>query len=331
MKFKSASAHLCGLLLAIVPCETFRGFGAVAAPKGPAAGKAAAERFTPGGKKAVESILQHVRQTGSFNHPDYPWVVRARQVRGDTLYFVEFLYRRADGKGFDWVGKAVQATLSFSEEYRPFALYEAAATTRMRTAISLLPKEYRPFALYEAAAPARRDTLRVQVHQMEMQHQNGTRVFLEERVIDLSLPARLRENGFRPYAEAEAHLSSDQREALDKEYSLHPEQKLLLVAFGDECADLLQAKYIARSEMGQTVLACQNAVPLDSGRRTRFGMLAVARFDRTGEVLMHFQGKDITAETSEVLSLLSGDDSESFTLKGPGGLKLVLPGTKAGR
>src|SRR5215510_7837857 len=124
MRVKSALFQLCGLFVAVNPCEYSLSCGEAAAPKPPSPDKVVAEQVTPAGKRAVESTLERLRQTGSFNHPDYPWVIRARQVRGDTLYFVEFLGRRADGKGFDWVGKAVQATLTFSEEYRPFALFE---------------------------------------------------------------------------------------------------------------------------------------------------------------------------------------------------------------
>lgn len=73
------------------------------------------DQFTPDGKAAVTAALERLRQTKVFNHPDYPWVLRARRVEGDTLHFVEILHRNASGAGFDYVAKAVRLTLSFGE------------------------------------------------------------------------------------------------------------------------------------------------------------------------------------------------------------------------
>jgi hypothetical protein len=227
-------------------------------------------------------------------------------VRGDTLYFVEFLHRRQDGRGVDRVGKAVQATLRFSEEHQPFVF---------------------PF---EDPTPAvRRDTLRAHICQMQM-HSEEYDLYVEDRVSDLPLPARLTESGFRSYAETEVRLSRDQRDALCKEFPFRPEQKLLFAAFGEACLDLLQADFV-RSESGQTVLAWDGAVEIDSGHRCKFTTLAAARYDRAGEVLLRFRGKDVTAETMEVSALLAGDDSSSLTLEGPDGRQLLLPGTKTPR
>jgi hypothetical protein len=306
MRPKSALVRLGGLLLGVALCATSR-WGGNAAPKPPAPARgAAAARLTPDGKEAVASALERLRRTGSFNHPDYPWVVRARRVSGDALYFVEFLRRLEGGKGFASAGNAVQANVAYSEEYQPFT-----------------------FPFEERWPPERRGDLRVHVGQMRLHAANGD-ITVEERTFDLPLPARLREAGFRPYAAAEARLSRDQRQALGKGYALRPEQKQLLAAFGDDCADLLRAKVVS-SETGQTVLAYDDAVALESGRRYRFPTLAVARFDKAGEVLARFQGKDVVAETSEVARLIVGDDSSGFALSGPGGLRLILPGTKPAR
>jgi len=306
MRPKSALVQLYAVLLAVVFCTTSRSSGEATAPTSPpATGKTAAEQFTPDGKEAVAAALERLRRTGSFNHPDYPLVVRARRVHGDTLDFVEFLVRREDGKGFDWVGKAVQVTLTFSEEVKPLQL---------------------PWEVAEI--PKRRAKLRVRVCQMEMETESGFSFWAEERTLDLPLPARLRESGFCPFAEAEARLSPDQRTTLSKEYSLRPEEKMLLAAFGEEATDLFRVRNLARSESGQTVLAFDQAVRLDSGRRGKFAKLAVARFDRTGKLLHCFRGQDIIAEAREILRLLSGDDSQGLTLKGSDGLMFILPGTK---
>src|SRR6266508_4911393 len=69
----------------------------------------------------------------------------------------------------------------------------------------------RSFPGDDPAPSVRCDTLRVRVAQMEMLTEGGTRFRVQNWVLDLALPARLRESGFRPYAEAEAHLSQDQR------------------------------------------------------------------------------------------------------------------------
>src|SRR5688500_18625486 len=74
---------------------------------------------TPDGAQAVASALDRLRRTGTFNHPDYPYVIRARRVQGDKLFFVEFLHRRKDGNGFDAVGKAVWATLGQPKRSKP--------------------------------------------------------------------------------------------------------------------------------------------------------------------------------------------------------------------
>jgi hypothetical protein len=164
---------------------------------------------------------------------------------------------------------------------------------------------------------------------MDMHAEEGD-VFVEDRIFDLPLPARLRESGFRPYGEAEACLSEEQRKALDKSYPLRREQELLLAAFGDDCADWLRGE-LWMSETGQTVVAWEKPVPRDSDRRCHFARFAVARFDRTGKVALRFQGQDVSAETPSVSRLLSGDESQTIRLRGSGGLKFVLPGIKAPR
>jgi hypothetical protein len=267
MRSKSARIHTGSLLLTVTLCATFRSGGEAAAPQPPTcANNTPAARLTPDGKEAVAAALERLRQTGSFNHPDYPWVVRARRVRGDALYFVEFLRRREDGRGFDAVGKAVQATLAYVEEYEPTSYPES------------------------EPLPVRRNRLVVRVCQARMETEDCIYELFDERVFDLALPARLPEGGFRPHAEAEVRLSRDQRKALSQEYALHRAQKMLLAAFGDECADLLRA-HIGHSETGRTVLAYDQIAPIGSGRRYRFATLAVARFDRAGEVLLRFRGR----------------------------------------
>jgi hypothetical protein len=270
------------------------------ASAGQPAGKAA-EQLTPGGKAAVADILERVRRTGCFNHPDCPWVVRARRVRGNTLFFVDFL--RRGKKGFDLVGKAVQITLRYSSKLEPIAPPGGLGRARKR-----------------------RDTLQAHVRQIEILMQDGTEVWCDEHVFDLSLPARLRANSFRPWAEIEGRLSRGQREALAREFPFSPEQKKLRAAFGDECDDLLQLP-LALSETGQTVVAYA-LVP--SPRRDRFKLarIAIARFDKAGKVLVRFRGKDITASVTELSQLLGGDDSQELVLTGRAGLKLVIPGTR---
>lgn len=291
---------MCGLSLVLALWVTMLSAGEAALKPLMPTVQPDVEQRTPDGKEAVASAIERLQRTGAFNHPDYPWVVRARRVQGDTLYFVEFLRRSEDGKGVDRVGKAVQATLAFSSVHEPFRL---------------------PFD--EAAMPpVRRDTLRVHVCQMDM-HTEDMDVFLDERIFDLPLPSRLREIEFRPYAEAEVCLSEEQRKVLDKSYPLSPKQKLLLAAFGDESAELLQGVWM--SESGQTVVAGDKAGVRDRGSRCHFSRIAVARFDKTGTVVLRFQGKDVSVDKRSVVNLLFGDESQPIIFRGAGGLKFVLP------
>jgi hypothetical protein len=295
---KSALVHLCGLLLAAVLCVTSGGGTAAPKPMPP-------EQFTPEGKEALQSALERLRRTGSFNHPDYPWVVRARLVRGDTLYLVDFMRRRRDGKGFDLVGKAVEVTLAFSEEYK-----------------SWLPSGDSP-------PPVKRDSLLVRVQQMRL-HTEDADVEAPCRIGGLELPGRLRESGFRPFAEAEARLSHDQRVALDGEDFLSPEQKTFLAAFGDKGCDLLMN--VHECESRQTLVAMdEKAGEWRGNREVTFPKLAVVRLDKKGEILTQFRGTDVTVDRAEIFPLLSGDDSRGVTLKGPDGLKFILPATKPDR
>jgi hypothetical protein len=218
MRPKPPTVALCALLLVIVLGATL-----LSGPEAAARYVPLAASFTPTGKEAVAYALKRVSRTGSFNHPDYPWVVRARCVCGDTLFFVDFLHRREDSKGFDAVGKAVQVALAFSDEAEP------------------IHWPFRPFE-DEPVPPQRRDTLRVAVWGMEMQTEDGSIICMAQQTFDLTLPARLRSGGFRPFDEVVADLSEEQCKALDKEYQLDLEQKLLLlIACGEQGYDLLRS------------------------------------------------------------------------------------------
>jgi hypothetical protein len=279
---KSAVIRLLMLLLVVVVCPPLRGGPEATVHKPPLVAT-----FTPTGKQALTSALDRLARTGSFNHPDYPWVVRARAVRGDTLYFVEFLHRAANGKGFELVGKAVQVT----------------------------------------AASSGADRLRVCLREMEIQDTEGNTLWAANRIVELPLPGRLREATFRPFSEALVHLSRDQRDALAREHRLNPEQKRVLAAFGADCYDLLLAD-IRLSKTGRTVVAFERkGAEVGSDGLTRFSTLAVARFDEAGKVGVCFRGNNITVETTPIMRVFAGADPE-FTLRGPNGLKLVLPEVK---
>lgn len=303
MRLKSAAVALSGLSLAVV-------LSAAVANGGEAAPKLAVQR-TPKGKEILEAALTRMKCTGVFNHPDYPWVVRARRVRGDTLYFVDFLRRRKDGKGFDIVGKAVAVSLAFSKEYRP--IFE------------------------EDGAPVRRDTLRIHVYQMERYSDDGAELFCVDRIIDLQFPSGLREDGFRPYTEAEALLSAKQRQILNKDYPLSREQKKLLAAFGKGRVDLLEPELemsksgVTVSESGRTVSVWNEPYLVKSDGFCTIERIAVARFDEKGKVVRRFEGKDISMERKSFIQLINGDESQTIRLRGPDGVSFVLPGIKTDR
>jgi hypothetical protein len=285
MRPKSPLVPLVGLLLAAILGAGLLG--------GPAAATPITSPSLPGipaGNMDVTDVREQIRRTG-FNHPDYPWVVRARCVRGDTLYFVEFLHRREGGKGFDRVGKAVRVSFTL-----------------------------------------RRGTLLANVSQVEMQLENGTSIVCDSKRYQVVLPERLRQDGFRPFGEAVAHLSREQRKALGKDYPLSREQKLLLAAFGDDGYDLLQGG-ITASESGQRVVACNypnfKGLEYDGAGGYKFRTLAVAQFDRAGKVVARFQGNDITVQGEDTGSLIYGDDSREITLRGPDGREAVFPAVKA--
>jgi hypothetical protein len=309
MRPKSPFVPLCGLLLAVALGATFLSSPGEAAQK-----PTRSAPVTPAGEKAVAYALERVRRTGSFNHRDYPWVVRARCVRGDTLYFVEFLHRREDGKGFDVVGKAVQAALTFSAECEPRSWpWEVFSSERDDA----------------APAPMQRDTMRADARRMEIHLEDGGIICLAENTFDLIPPAGLRKGGFRPFAEAAAQLSAEQREALDNEYDLIPEQKLLLAAFGEDCYDLLCAD-IMSNESGRRVFALKRkGVETDAEGRFKFPTFAVAQFDGTGKVLARFRGDKVTVEKEDLSRLFEGDDSKEVTLRGPDGSKFILPAARA--
>jgi hypothetical protein len=262
------------------------------------------ERFTPGGRGAVVSALERLRLTGSFNHPNYPWVVRARHVDGDKAYFVEFLRRRDGDDGFECVGKAVQVTIRFSEEFQPFAFP----------------------GLDDPLPPERREAVRVTACQMEMQMADGSSAYFAERTFDLPLPARLPESRFRPFAEAEAHLSHELAEAFGKRYPLRSEQKKLLAAFGDQCYELLQGDILV-SETGRRVFAFLHGRAVGVGQ-LEFQTLAVAQFDSGGKVLVQFRGNNVAVRGIEPDLLFMGTESKAVTFLGPGGPYFTLPAVK---
>jgi hypothetical protein len=250
-------------------------------------------------KKAVLSaILDRLRLTGSFNHPACPLVIRAREVRGDTLYFVEFMRRKDDCKSFDFVGKAVSATLALSPE----------------------PRENL------------HDTINLRVRQVDVQFADGAELLADFWFIDIPLPARMWESGYQSHREAKALLTEDQWKALAKDYSLRPEQKVLLAAFGKDGYDLLDADLV-RSESGRTLLAIDEhqGEKLDSGSRYRLKRLAVLRFDKEGKLQTHFRGSAVIVDADELSPLIVGDDSKPLTVQGADKQKFILPGIKGGR
>jgi hypothetical protein len=175
----------------------------------------------------------------------------------------------------------------------------------------------------------KRDSLLVGTRELQV-HTEGASARCPGRSGGLELPARLRESGFRPFAEAEERLTRDQREALDGDEFLSPEQKTFLAAFGEGGCDLLQ--HVQESKSGQTILAVdEKAGELLGNREVTFPKLAVVRLGKKGEILTQFRGTDITVDAEEIFSLLNGDDSQGVTLKGPDGLKFILPATKPDR
>jgi hypothetical protein len=199
------------------------------------------------------------------------------------------------------VGKAVQITVAYSPEYQPI----------------VLP--------WEKAPAERRESLRVRACQMQL-HIDDVDVFVDEKTFDLPLPARLRESDFRSCAEAEARLSPVQRQVLSKEFPLNPEQKLLLAGLGDECADLLRG-HVAASTTGQTAIGYAG-FPEESGTRYKFSKLAVARFDKAGQLEVSFQGKEIITDKEAFSNVFLGDESQTLKLEAARGTRFVLPGIK---
>jgi hypothetical protein len=256
-------------------------------------------KFTPAGSAAVESAIDRVRATGCFNHPDYPWVVRARLVRGDTLYFVEVLHRRADGGGFDLVGKAVQATVSFSR-----------VSQQLDSDWCVLEEQC--------------DSMLVRVRQLEMEAESGSKFFVDHYVFFLPLPGPLGRDDFLPFAQAKASLSTEQSEALRRPFPLRPEQTKHFVAFGERGIELLQSISRGISERTRTVVAHEGE-EAQSDRHVKLKTLGVARFDASGKVVARFLGNDVVVNHDELSALfLDGDEAPlSFTDKT--GRKIVLP------
>jgi hypothetical protein len=263
-----------------------------------------AERYTPGGEEAVASALERIRRTGSFNHPAYPWVVRARRVQGNTLEQVEFLCRDQDGKTFAAVGKAFQVTVRYSRTYHGYA----------------------PSFIYlgdPPPTPIRRDTLEIRAHQFLVCFPSGDEAWWDDQLIDLFVPPRLREADFRPFSEAEARLTGDQHQVLAREYPLRPEQKKVLAVFGDEDTDLIQGD-ILETESGRTLMAYPRE-RIDTSPRGDylFSRLAVARFDRAGGVTAKFRGDNVTLDPETWRRLW--DEQSSVTLTGADGRTTRIP------
>ena len=244
------------------------------------------------GEGAVHAALERLRQTGCFNHPSYPFVVRAKRVRGNTLYFVDILCRDETGRRILWVAKAVQATLHYSEE-----------------------RETIGWPGDDPIPPYRRETLRVRVCQIELTCPEIITMVLDRRQIDIRLPARLPAHGFRPFAEAEMRLSASQRETLDKGYALDPAQQRLVEAFGIDADDLLQTDPILSQDGRMVVTGCRPAKKIRD--RYQVAVFAIAQFDRNGGVSNRFEGRDIMVDPRELSELVNlaagGDDSRSLS------------------
>jgi hypothetical protein len=291
MPSNSTLLSWCGLLLAVVLCTNSR--DAEAASQEPSSvEEKTVPAYTPRGEKAVAAVLERLRQTGSFNHPDYPWAFRARYVRGDTLYMVDFARRSNDGQGFVWVGKAVSAGLRYHQGELRLCLCDAV-----------------------------------------WEHSNGIQAWCRNREYGLPLPTSVPEHGFSPFAEVANQLPTDLQKALEKEVPFPPEQKKVVATFGEEYSvAFLYARNCFLSKTGRTVLAFVQVREWNECKKEEtFEMLAVARFDRHGKVTSSFRGKDITVDKKEILELIEGDDSHTFTFRSADGKKFVLPPVKDDR
>jgi hypothetical protein len=242
------------------------------------------------GKESIQSALARFRRTGCFNHESYPLVVRARRCRGDTLYFVDILCRNDNGRGFKWVAKAVQATLHYSEECESPGF---------------------PFGdPVEPPAPQRRESLRVRVCQIDIRLANETEIWMDDRQFDFPLPSLLATHGFRPFAQAERQLLAREREALGKDYPLHPAQRLLIAAFGEEGDTLLQAEPLLL-ERGRSVCVFERPVAIRTDYQ--FPVFAIAQLDRSGGPFKRFRGRDVLADQGEFLNLTRISANEDDT------------------
>ncbi len=83
---------------------------AVIAAQEPSAGTR--DRSDPRTPPQLETALyERFKQPGWFQHPDVPWVFKAQRVEGEQLQDVWIGRRTAQGKGYDFLGRAHLAKL----------------------------------------------------------------------------------------------------------------------------------------------------------------------------------------------------------------------------
>jgi hypothetical protein len=252
---------------------------------------------TPAGRAALGDLLRRLRETGSFSHPDCPWAVRARRVRGNTLYFVEFLRRSADG-GFDVAGKAVQLTLQYSDVFYPFS----------------------PF---EPAKPEHRPAIMARAFRGEITWDEGDAASFNEQVVFFHLPERLDVDRFRRFGESLPALTGPFREALARPYDQTPAQAALIKAFGEDADEFLCQEH-AWSKGRTVVVSMGKPEPLKDSR-CRLRRCAVVQIRPDGSVGSRFLGGDVTASIEDICALANDDGPVPLRLTDARGRVITLP------
>jgi hypothetical protein len=157
----------------------------------------------PTAQAFVNWFYDELRDHGEINIPDFPWVVRAKHVRGDQLQIVKFLHRDASGKGYDLVGAAVTVDLRADNAHR-----------------LILVHWYEYERLWDDGKSTCWDTEKI-----------------IEAKVPATLPGRNRDSRLS-FSTAEQHATAAQRKFLKEECFSQLTQKRLQQAFGRECDEL---------------------------------------------------------------------------------------------
>ncbi len=163
----------------------------------------------PTAQAFVNWFYDELRDHGEISYPDFPWVVRAKHVRGGQLQIVKFLHRDESGKGYDLVGAAVTVDLRADIAHRLILVHWC---------------------------------------ECEMQWDDGKSTCWDaEKIIEAKvpvvLPGRKRDSRLS-FCTAERHATAAQRKFLKEECFGQPTQKRLQQAFGRECDELARDEII---------------------------------------------------------------------------------------